>query len=210
MQASEALVRVVDDDDQILGLLVSIVKSMNLNVAVFRSAEQFLDGCDSRIPGCAITDVRMPGMSGVELQEAVVARGILLPFIVMSGDPDVATIVRAMKNNAIDFLQKPFLPTVLIERIHVALARDQETRTRIATESVIAQKLSRLTSREREVLELVVEGRANKQVARDLAITEKTVEVHRGRLMKKLGAANVVDLVRLVCMKMAHAPSASK
>jgi len=200
MHAPAPLVRVVDDDEQILQLLVALVTSMKLDVAVFRSAEEFLRSYDARIPGCVISDVRMPGMSGVELQEQLAGQGAPLPFIVMSGDPDVPTVVRAMKNDAIDFLQKPFEPAVLAQRIRTALERDREARELASTEAVMSQKLARLTSREREVLELVVDGRANKQVAHQLDITEKTVEVHRGRLMKKLGALNVVDLVRMVCV----------
>ncbi len=199
MPVVDALIRVVDDDEQVLQLLVAVVRSIGLEVAVYRSAEEFLEGGDHRSPGCLVTDVRMSGMSGVDLQETLGGRGILLPVIVMSGDPDVATVVRAMRNRAIDFLQKPFEPGVLIERIHVALEHDRTARQQALSESAVSQKLSRLTPREQEVLELVVEGRANKQVAHELAITEKTVEVHRGRLMKKLGVANVVELVRMIC-----------
>lgn len=198
-KALTAVVHIVDDDPAILKMAALLVTAQRMDVATYSTAEDFLQSFDPALPGCVVTDVRMPGMTGVELQEQLAERGACIPVIVMSGNADVPTVVRAMRNHAIDVLEKPFQPQVLLERIQRAVERDRELRFSAGEAAEVQRKISRLTAREREVAELVVAGHANKLVARKLDITEKTVEAHRGRLMKKMGLGNVVDLVRLMC-----------
>ncbi|QDT57454.1 Response regulator protein TmoT [Caulifigura coniformis] len=196
-QPDGPVVRVVDDDPSVCGLITSLLTGHGLRVQTYRNAMDFFQAFDPAVPGCLVSDVRMPGMTGIELQERLKERGWLIPTIIISGDLDVPTALRAMKNHPVDVLEKPFLPRVLLERVRHAIEIDQRTREEVSRSEDVTRKLASLTSREREVLQLVVSGHANKHVARSLDITEKTVEAHRGRLMKKLGARNVVELVRM-------------
>ena len=192
-----ATVFVVDDDAAIRDSLRWLVESIGLSVRTFENAAAFLDAYSPDQPGCLVVDVRMPGMSGLELQEQLNARGITLPVIVISGHADVPMAVRAMKGGAVDFLQKPFDDQVLIERINNAIGRDRRARQDGLRQTDLASLFERLTPREREVMELVVSGKANKQIAAILDRSEKTVEHHRAHVMRKMEAGSLAELVKL-------------
>ena len=170
--------------------------SVGLSAEVFATAEEFLNACHPDRPGCLLLDVRMPGMSGLNLQEELAARHYTLPIIVMTGFAEVATAVRALKTGAIDFIEKPFSSEFLLERIRQAIDADRQARDAQAWRSQVAERFALLTARERAVMELVVAGKANKVIAGELGLSAKTVEVHRANVMKKTGADSVADLVR--------------
>jgi len=193
-----ATVFVVDDDEAVRDSLELLVATTGLAVETFASAREFLDAYDPERAGCLVTDIRMPGMSGLELQEHLVALGASIPVIVLTGHGDVPAAVRALKAGAVDFVEKPFKPQALLDLINQAIARDRETREAMAREGAIAERLASLTPREREVMELVVAGKANKVIAVELDISERTVELHRGRIMKKMKARSLAELMRLV------------
>lgn len=186
---------VVDDDEGVCRALKRLLGSVGLGVEVFASANDFLQQCSQPKSGCLILDVRMPGMSGLELQAAMEARHICLPIIFITAHADVPMSVQAMKCGAVDFIQKPFSEQTLLDAVHKAIAVDAETRHKQADRESILRRLEQLTPREREVMGLVVQGRLNKQIARELGASEKTVKVHRGRVMQKMEADSLADLV---------------
>ena len=193
-----ATVFVIDDDDDVRRSLERLIGSVDLNVETFASAQEFLDR-DPAIdgPACIVLDVRLPGLSGLDLQERLVAAGLNLPIIFMTGHGTVPMSVRAMKAGAVDFLQKPFDDQALLDAVHQAL---EENRTFLKQECQnleTRRRLDTLTPREREVLELVVRGLLNKQVAGELGTSEKTIKVHRARVMQKMRADSLAELVRL-------------
>lgn len=192
------MVFVVDDDAAVRESLAMLLQSVGLEVAVYPNARAFLDAFDSDQPGCLIADLRMPGMNGLELQERLAARQAIIPVIVLTGHGDVPAAVRALKGGAVDFVEKPFDPAALVERVHQALRGDAETRASAALAAVVAGHEATLTPREREILGLVVIGKANKVIASDLGISERTVELHRARIMRKMHARSLAELVRLV------------
>ena len=192
---------VIDDDPDVLDSLSRLVRTASLGVECFDSADAFLVAWREDRPGCLVTDIRMPGMNGLELQERMRSQGPSIPTIVLTGYGDVPGAVRALKGGAIDFLQKPYEPDVLLVRIAEALEKDARTREARERTAEVEARLSQLTPREREVMSLVVEGRANKVIAIDLGISERTIELHRGRVMRKLGARSVPDLIRKVGLK---------
>ena len=175
---------VVDDDDAVRRLIQSLVNSVGLPAELYTSAEQFLSACDPQRPGCLVTDVRMPGMSGLDLQQALARRGISLPVIMVTAYADVPLAVQAMKSHAVDVMQKPFRNQELLDRIQQALRADAERRRQDSCRAESAARLSLLSEREREVLDLVVAGLPNKQIAHRLHLSEKTVEAHRGKVMR--------------------------
>ncbi|MEW6249155.1 MAG: response regulator transcription factor [Planctomycetota bacterium] len=189
---------VVDDDQALCESLQWLLESVGLAVRTFPSAEQFLAAYDPADPGCLVLDIRMPGMNGLDLQNRLGGRGITLPVIVITGHGDVPLAVRALRAGAVDFLEKPVHDQLLLQRIRAALERDAATRREQERRSGTAARLAHLTPREREVLELVVAGRANKQIAAELGVTQKTVEVHRKRVMQKMGVRSAVALTRLI------------
>lgn len=189
---------VVDDDEAVRDSLALLVNSVGLDAETFASARAFLDAYRSERRGCLVTDIRMPGMSGLELQEKLTDENVRIPVIVLTGHGDVPAAVRALKGGAIDFVEKPFNPQALLDLIQQAIARDAEIRTQFAHEAEIGERMALLTPREHEVLELVVGGRANKVIAADLGISERTVELHRGRIMRKMQARSLADLMRMV------------
>jgi two-component system response regulator FixJ len=191
-------VYIVDDDDAIRSALRLLLKSVGLAAATVPSAHEFLATYDPQQPGCLILDVRMPGMSGLELQQQLNLRGAIIPVIFITGHGDVPMAVEAMQQGAFDFLQKPFRDQDLIERIQRALAKDQTGRTELRERTRIKERLESLTAREREVLELVTNGKPNKIMAADLGVSQRTVEIHRARVMEKMGAASLAQLVRMV------------
>ena len=188
---------VVDDDAAARQSFEWLVGSVGLKTETYDSAQAFLDGYDRDRPGCLVLDVRMPGMSGLDLQERLVAEGVTLPVIVVSGYADVPTAVRVMKQGAVDFIEKPFSDQAMLDRIQASIARDLQARQAAAARAGARSNRDRLTRREAEVMDLVIAGRSNKEIARDLAISPKTVEVHRANVMKKMEADSLADLVRL-------------
>jgi len=188
---------VVDDDAAVREALVLVMKSVGLAVEGYVSAEDFLSACDPRRSGCLVLDVRMPGMGGMALQDHLAARGSDLPIIFITGHADVRMSVRAMKGQAFEFLEKPFNDQDLLDRVHKALDLAARTRQeRDATAAVVA-RIASLTGREREVLQGIVKGKPNKVIAVELDISEKTVESHRARLMKKMGVGSLAALIRM-------------
>jgi FixJ family two-component response regulator len=174
------------------------LESEGLRVEAYTSAESFLAAGHPDWPGCLLLDVRMPGMSGLELQGKLIEQGFIIPVIIITGHGDVPTAVRATKAGAVDFLEKPVSDQVLLRRIRLALELDRRKRRELRRHRQTAAHLATLSPRERQVMEMVVAGRPNKQIATRLGITEKTVEAHRKRVMQKLGARNAAALVRLV------------
>ena len=187
----------VDDDPAVRDALVLLLEAEGLPGAAFDSAESFLAACDPDCPGCVVLDVRMPGMSGLDLQAALEQRGIDLPIIFLSGHADVSTSVRAMRAGAVDFLEKPFDEAALVERIREALERDSLRRQALERESAARQRVAQLTPREREVMRALVAGGSNKQIARELHLSPRTVEVHRSRVMEKTAVSTLPELVEL-------------
>jgi FixJ family two-component response regulator len=190
-------VYVVDDDEGVRSALALLLKSMGQPAATFGSAGEFLEKYDPDQPGCALLDVRMPGMSGLELQEELNRRGVVLPVIFITGHGDVPMAVEAMQRGAFDFLQKPFRDDDLAERIRRALARDRKLRSQIGEKDQIRARLDRLTPRERQVLKLVTDGKPNKVMAAELGVSQRTVEIHRAHVMRKMGASSLAQLVRM-------------
>jgi len=198
--SSGVTVFVVDDDDAMRESLDFLIKSVGLKVESFNSAEQFLEYYDPAMRGCLILDVRMPGMSGLELQEHLRAERIRIPIILLTAHADVPMAVRAMRGGAFDMIEKPCRDQVLLDRVRQAVDEDARARVddRLVKES--SDRIGCLSPREREVMELVVAGMPNKQIADALKISIKTVEVHRARVMEKTGAQSLAELVRMAMM----------
>ena len=192
-----ATVFLVDDDPSVLRAVGRLVRSAGMNVATFHSPEEFLDQQNPDAPGCLVLDVTMPGLNGLELQEALSRAGNRLPVIFLTGNGDIPMTVRAMKSGAMNFLSKPCGDAALLAAIGEALARDRQFRLGRAEERALAARLATLTPREQEVMLGVVAGQLNKQIAADLGTVEKTIKVHRARVMEKLRVSSVADLVRL-------------
>ena len=194
---SDTTVFIVDDDPASRDPLRWLLESVELKVVSFASAAEFLDGYDPRTPGCLILDVRLRGMSGLDLQAELNRRGLAVATIFLTGHADVPMAVQAMKNGAFDFLEKPFNDQMLLDRVQQAIERDRNARARESEREEQQRRLEALTPREREVMELLVEGKANKEVADVLGLSVRTVEGHRARLMEKLGVNSLADLVRI-------------
>jgi len=188
---------VIDDDPSVRKAVARLLRSAGHQAETFVSAEEFLSRPHYDGLGCLILDVKMPGQSGLDLQEVLAKEGYHLPIIFVSGRSDISISVKAMKGGAVDFLTKPFNNTVLLEAVRLSLARNRQDRASRAEVQEIHQRLQTLTMREHEVLSLVVSGRLNKQIAYELNISEKTVKVHRARVMEKMRVDSVADLVRL-------------
>lgn len=197
MNPKPASVFVVDDDDAVRNSLRLLLKSFGLPTVAFASAREYLDSWHPAQPGCLVLDVRMPGMSGLELQEELNRRGAIIPVIFISGHGDIPMAVEAIQHGAFDFLQKPFRDQDLIDRVQRALAADHANRQSLAQRDVLRQRYGSLTPREQEVLVLVTKGKANKVMAGDLDISQRTVEIHRARVMEKMGAQSLAQLVRM-------------
>ena len=193
-----AAVYVIDDDESVRRAVGRLIRSLGLAVQTFPSAEAFLAHPRPDGPSCLVVDVRLPGPSGLELQATLGPAQHTMPIIFITGHGTVPTSVRAMKEGALDFLQKPFDDQELVEAIHRALTRSRQARTEGAERAAVEGRLDTLTAREREVLRLVVTGMLNKQIAANLGVAEKTIKVHRGRMMKKMQAESVPDLVRMM------------
>jgi two-component system response regulator FixJ len=198
MKERPPVVFIVDDDEAVRGSLRLLLKSVGLTPSAMESAREFLSKYDPLQPGCLVLDVRMPEMSGLELQEQLNLQGAIIPVIFITGHGDVPMAVEAMQAGAFDFLQKPFRDQDLIDRIQRALEKDRANRIALTERNSIRQRLESLTPREREVLTMVTSGKANKIMASDLGVSQRTVEIHRARVMEKMGASSLAQLVRMV------------
>jgi len=194
LHETNATVFVVDDDPEVRTGLQQLLDAIGMKVSTFSSARDFLTGITADRPGCVVTDIRMPGMTGIELQAELTGRGIRLPVIVITGHGDVSSAVDAFHGGAIDFLQKPYRPQHMISCIREALNRDQARRTLEQSLGKTKEQLASLTPRETEVMERLVDGKSTKEIARELGIGLSTVDYHRGNVLTKLEIDNVVSL----------------
>jgi two-component system, LuxR family, response regulator FixJ len=196
-QSTAPTVYVVDDDDGMRRALDALLSTVGYKTAVFSRPSEFLANFKVDSPGCLVLDIRMPDMSGLELQQHLNRIGSMLPVIFITGHGDVPMAVQAMKEGAFEFVQKPFRDQDLLDRINHALKQDAENRNTVARRTEVLHRLESLTPRERQVMDLVVDGAANKVIAIDLDLSERTVEIHRAKVMEKMGARSVAHLVRL-------------
>lgn len=194
---TEEMVFVIDDDEAVRDALDMQLSAAGFTVLPFGSAQSFLEAYESRWHGCIVTDVRMPGMTGIELQQDLARRGIPLPVIVITGHADVPMAVAALKGGAVDFIEKPFRDEVLISAVREALARARHANS--GTSRAVPDHFAALTVREREVLDLLVAGLSSKEIAGRLGISPRTVDVHRAHIMDKAKVHSIADLVRLAC-----------
>ena len=195
---AKATVFVVDDDQAMRNSLKWLIESVGVQVESFASADEFLVQYQPGRHGCLVLDVRMPGMSGLDLQEQLAQQNINIPVVIITGHGDVPMAVRAMKSGAIDFIEKPFNDEVLLDAIRRALAFGEQQRSHQIEHRQIQQRLQHLTPREREVMVMVTEGRSNKEIANSLGVSAKTIEAHRARVMEKMQAGSLAELVRMV------------
>lgn len=193
-----ATVYVVDDDEAIRHSLELLIGAVGLNVRVFADAATFLDAFDPALRGCIVADLSMPGMNGLEMQERLNALNCRMPIIFLSGHGDVPAAVRALQRGAVDFLEKPFNPALLLERIQQSVKADSELTAAAERSQEINARIAQLTAREREVMNLVADGKSSKVIAIELGISERTVELHRSHMMKKMSARSVADLVHMI------------
>jgi two-component system, LuxR family, response regulator FixJ len=198
MKNDVATVMVVDDDAGIRNAMRTLLKSVGLNSTLFASAQEFLNSYQPSQSGCLVLDIRMPGMSGLELQQQLNMRGAVIPVIFMSGHADIPMAVEAMQHGAFDFLQKPFRDQDLLDRIQRAIVKDRELRKSLGEHERIRTHLDSLTPREREVLDLMAQGKQNKVIAQALNVSPRTIEIHRARVMEKMNAHSVAELVRMM------------
>lgn len=197
MTEPQSIVFVVDDDASIRKALDSLIRSVGLTVQLFGSAQEFLQAKKPNVPSCLILDVRLPGISGLDFQRKLAESKIFIPIIFITGHGDIPMSVRAMKAGAVEFLTKPWREQDLLDAINVAIEGDAARRQQEKEISALRDRLEWLTPREREVLPLVVSGFPNKQIAAEIGTSETTVKVHRGQLMRKMGADSLPDLVRM-------------
>ena len=196
--ANEPAVFIVDDDEVVRESLCEMIRAMPLPTKCFASAEAFLDACEPADPGCLLLDIRMPGMTGLELQELLAAKKIGLPVIIITGHGDVPMVVKSMRQGAIDFLEKPYLPEQLRESIRQALEIDAQRRQKQSEQEDVERRLARLTPSENDVVERIVAGRTNKQIASELDISLRTVQFRRSGIMEKLGVDSRAAIVEIV------------
>jgi len=193
---------VVDDDAAMRDALVQLLETAGLQVESYADGPTFLAACTEGCPGCLLLDMAMPGMTGHEVQAALNARGQIIPIIFLTGHGDIPMAVRAVQAGAVDFLEKPIQGATLIERVQRALALEHEWRHTLARTHAIQQRYASLSPRERECMTLVVSGLSSKEIAKELGISPRTVEVHRTHVMHKMGAANLADLINMsACCK---------
>src|ERR671918_321016 len=197
MSDPDPIIFVVDDDPSIRDALTSLLRSVGLRVETFESARAFLTRQPSDVPGCLVLDVRLPGLSGLDLQRELAAAQITMPIIFITGHGDIPMTVQAMKAGAVEFLTKPFRDQDLLDAIHQALERDRKTREARAKVEELHSRYRSLTARERDVMALVVTGLLNKQIAGELGTSETTVKIHRHQVIEKMAAGSLAELVRM-------------
>lgn len=190
-------VYIVDDDQAIRHAMEALMKSVGHAYEIFHSADDFLAGYTDGRAGCLVLDIRMPGLGGLELQEKLNELGSTLPIIFITGHGDVPMAVEAMQKGAFDFIQKPFRDQELLDRISEALKADHDRRSARDRKAAVSRRVDKLTKREREVMDLVVTGKPNKVIAYELGVSQRTVEIHRARVMEKMEAKSLADLVRM-------------
>ena len=188
---------IVDDDQAIRRAMELLMRSVGLNHEIYHSGDEFLAAHSADRAGCLVLDIRMPGLGGLELQQKLIELDSALPIIFITGHGDVPMAVEAMQKGAVDFIQKPFRDQDLLDRIREALEMDLERRSEREEKAEVAARLDKLTKREREVMDLVVTGKPNKVIAYELGVSQRTVEIHRARVMEKMGARSLADLVRM-------------
>ena len=196
----EPTVFIVDDDQEVREAISLLMRSVGLAAESFGSAQEYLGAFDPSRPGCLVLDVRMKGMSGLDLQQRLSSEPLHPPIVVITGHGDVPMAVRAVKSGAVDFIEKPFNDQVLLDAVHRAFEQDAERRGQASRLADIRERLQRLTPREREILDLVVAGRRNKVIAADLGITQSTVEAHRAKVMEKMEARSLSNLMRMMLL----------
>lgn len=194
--ADEKTVFIVDDDEAVRESLGWLISSVGFKVEAFASAQAFLDSYQPGRPGCLLVDVRMPGMSGLDLQKHLAQQPLCLPVIIITGHGDVQMAVRAMKDGAFDFIEKPFNDQVMLDLVNKAVRECERRRNTHHERQSVQALVDRLTPRERQVMDMIVAGQTNKQIAHGLDISEKTVEAHRAKVMEKLEAASLAELIR--------------
>jgi RNA polymerase sigma factor (sigma-70 family) len=195
--ATTSTVYIVDDDQAIRHAMELLMRSVGLDYEIFHSGDDFLKTYSNQRAGCLVLDIRMPGLGGLELQQKLNEMGSTLPVIFITGHGDVPMAVEAMQKGAVDFIQKPFRDQELLDRISEALKADQERRSAREEKAEVRHRIDKLTNRERQVLDLVVTGKPNKVIAYELGVSQRTVEIHRARVMEKMEAKSLADLVRM-------------
>ncbi|MCU7840262.1 MAG: response regulator transcription factor [Candidatus Thiodiazotropha sp. (ex Troendleina suluensis)] len=198
MDQIKPTVFVVDDDEEVRSALKLLFESVGLPVICYASAVEYLERFNETLPGCLVVDIRMPGMSGLDMQEKLIEQPIHPPVIVISGHGDVPMAVRAVQAGAVNFIEKPFRDQILLDSVHRAIAMDAERRGEASRLSEIREHLNQLTPREMEVLDLVITGMRNKNISEQLGITLSTVEAHRSRVMEKMQADSLSHLMRMM------------
>ena len=193
----KSTVYIVDDDQSIRRAMELLMRSVGREFEIFHSGDEFLESYTHERAGCLVLDIRMPGLGGLELQEKLLEMGSTLPIIFITGHGDVPMAVEAMQKGAVDFIQKPFRDQELLDRIGEALKTDQERRSAQKQKAAVQDRIDKLTNREREVLDLVVTGKPNKIIAYELDVSQRTVEIHRARVMEKMQAKSLADLVKM-------------
>ena len=196
-EKKKSTVYIVDDDDGMRRALTLLMSTVGYRAVAFARPGEFLASYDPNQPGCLVLDVRMPEMSGLEVQQNLNRSGSMLPVILITGHGDIPMAVQAMKDGAFDFLQKPFRDQDLLDRINGALKQDAENRATLEKHAELKRRSDTLTPREHQVMALVVDGKANKVIAIDLGLSERTVEIHRANVMEKMGARSVAHLVKM-------------
>lgn len=198
---NERTVHVVDDDAAVRDSLSFLLGSADIGVRTYASALEFLDQADAAASGCILTDIRMPGMSGLDLVQELKKRGLMRPVIVLTGHADVALAVEAMKAGVMDFIEKPFDDEALLSAVRTALARDEDGAEREARRAQIQERFTQLSPRERDVFDAIVAGESNKSAGLKLGISPRTVEIYRANVMEKMGARTLSDLVRMALQR---------
>jgi len=194
----EPLVIVIDDDESVRDALLFLMGTVALNAKAYGSAKVFLEQYEGDLPGCIVSDIRMPGVSGLELQQELLKRGSKSPIIFISGHGDIPMAVEAIKRGAEEFLTKPFRDQELLDCINAAIEKDRWQRSQFAETTSVKQRHASLSRRESQVLDLVLEGKANKVIALDLNLSHRTIEVHRAHVMEKMQVRSLAELVKLV------------
>lgn len=198
MNNSDQQVFIVDDDEQVRDSLKELVESIGIKACTFENASEFLDAFDPDQSGCILLDVRMPGMSGIELQHKLNDIEAGLPIVIITGHGDIPMAVQAMKEGAFEFLQKPFRDQDILDTITKALQKDRSNREKFTFAKTMQHRIDGLTTRERQVVDRILEGKANKVIAKELDISDRTIEIHRSNAMRKLGAGSVAELVKIM------------